>query len=138
MEHQGHWVTGMSNAVVWGTPHVFAVFLIVAASGALNIASIGTVFGKPTYKPLGRLSGLLAVALLMGGLLVLVLDLGRPDRLIVAMTTYNFRSIFAWNIYSLYRLHGHRHRLSLDAWRTAGRALQQADRHLRLRLAAGC
>jgi molybdopterin-containing oxidoreductase family membrane subunit len=31
--------------------------------------------------------------------MVLVLDLGRPDRLIVAMTTYNFRSIFAWNIF---------------------------------------
>jgi len=30
---------------------------------------------------------------------VLVLDLGRPDRLIVVMTTYNFKSIFAWNIY---------------------------------------
>ncbi len=41
---------------------------------------------------------MLAVALLVGGLAVLVLDLGRPDRLIVAMTNYNFKSIFAWNI----------------------------------------
>jgi molybdopterin-containing oxidoreductase family membrane subunit len=99
MEHQGHWVTGMTNSVVWGTPHVFAVFLILSASGALNVASIGTVFDKGAYKPLGRLSGLLAAALLVGGLLVLVLDLGRPDRLVVAMTTYNFSSIFAWNIF---------------------------------------
>ncbi|MBK1644119.1 molybdopterin oxidoreductase [Thiocapsa imhoffii] len=99
MEHEGHWVTGMSNSVVWGVPHVFAVFLIISASGALNVASIGTVFRKPLYKPLGRLSGLLAAALLVGGLLVLVLDLGRPERLVVAMTTYNFRSIFAWNIF---------------------------------------
>jgi molybdopterin-containing oxidoreductase family membrane subunit len=99
MEHEGHWVTGMTNSVVWGTPHVFAVFLIIAASGALNVASIGTVFDKIAYKPLARLSGLLAVALLVGGLLVLVLDLGRPDRLLVAMTTYNFSSIFAWNIF---------------------------------------
>jgi molybdopterin-containing oxidoreductase family membrane subunit len=99
MEHYGHFVTGMNNQIVWGTPHVFAIFLIVAASGALNVASIGTVFGKSIYKPLGRLSGLLAVALLVGGLVVLVLDLGRPDRLIVAMTSYNFKSIFAWNIF---------------------------------------
>jgi molybdopterin-containing oxidoreductase family membrane subunit len=98
MEHSGHYVTGMSNQIVWGMPHVFAIFLIVAASGALNVASIGTVFGKPLYKPLGRLSGLLAIALLLGGLMVLVLDLGRPDRLIIAMTYYNFKSIFAWNI----------------------------------------
>ena len=99
IEHSGHHVTGMDNQVVWGTPHVFAVFLIVAASGALNVASIGSVFGKLPIKPLARLSGLLAIALLAGGLMILVLDLGRPDRLIVAMTTYNFKSIFAWNIF---------------------------------------
>ena len=98
MEHNGHWVSGMNNQIVWGTPHVFAVFLIVAASWALNVASIGSVFNKTIYKPLAPLSGLLAIALLIGGLLVLVLDLGRPERLIVAMTTYNFKSIFAWNI----------------------------------------
>ncbi len=99
MEHHGHHVTGMDNQVVWGLPHVFAVFLIVAASGALNVASIGSVFGKLPFKPLARLSGLLAIALLAGGLMILVLDLGRPDRLVVAMTTYNFKSIFAWNIF---------------------------------------
>lgn len=99
MEHNGHVVTGMNNQIVWGLPHVFAVFLIVAASGALNVASISSVFQKLDYKPFARLSGLLAVSLLIGGLAVLVLDLGRPDRLIVAMTTYNFKSIFAWNIY---------------------------------------
>lgn len=98
MEHNGHWVTGMTNQVVWGMPHVFAIFLIVAASGALNVASISSVFNKKAYKPLSRLSAVLAVALLVGGLAVLVLDLGRPDRLIVAMTTYNFKSIFTWNI----------------------------------------
>jgi len=83
---------------VWGTPHVFAIFLVVAASGALNVASIASVFGRELYKPLTRLSGLLAITLLAGGLSVLVLDLGRPDRLIVAMTHYNFKSVFAWNI----------------------------------------
>ena len=98
MEHHGHWVTGMSNQVVWGLPHVFAIFLIVAASGALNVASIGSVFGRETYQPLGRLSALMAVSLLAGGLAVLVLDLGRPDRLIVAVTHFNPTSIFAWNV----------------------------------------
>jgi Polysulphide reductase, NrfD. len=38
-------------------PHVFALFLIVAASGALNVASIASVFQKKLYKPLSRLSG---------------------------------------------------------------------------------
>lgn len=98
MEHHGHIVTGMNNQIVWGVPHVFAVFLVVAASGALNVASMASVFGKTVYKPLAPLSGLLAIALLVSGLAVLMLDLGRPDRLIVAMTYYNFKSIFALNI----------------------------------------
>jgi molybdopterin-containing oxidoreductase family membrane subunit len=99
MEHHGHIVTGMNNQIVWGLPHVFAVFLIVAASGALNVASMASVFGKSDFKPLAPLSGVLALALLIGGLVVLMLDLGRPDRLIVAMTHYNFKSIFTWNIF---------------------------------------
>jgi molybdopterin-containing oxidoreductase family membrane subunit len=60
---------------------------------------MASVFGKTDYKPLAPLSGLLAIALLLGGLTVLMLDLGRPDRLIVAMTYYNFKSIFALNIF---------------------------------------
>ena len=50
MEHNGHYVTGMTNQIVWGMPHVFAVFLIVAASGALNVASIASVFKKEDYE----------------------------------------------------------------------------------------
>ena len=97
-DHYGHIVSGMSNAIPWGIPHVFAIFLIVAASGALNVASIGTVFGRVMYKPLARLSGLLAFSLLAGGLSILVLDLGRPDRLVISMTHFNLKSIFVWNI----------------------------------------
>ena len=26
LEHEGHWITGMNNQVVWGLPHVFAIF----------------------------------------------------------------------------------------------------------------
>ncbi|MDP2004735.1 MAG: NrfD/PsrC family molybdoenzyme membrane anchor subunit [Rubrivivax sp.] len=98
MEVHGHIVTGMTNQVVWGLPHVFAIFMIVAASGVLNVASIGSVFGQPVYKPRAPLSGLLCVALLAGGLMVLMLDLGRPERLVVAATHYNFTSVFAWNV----------------------------------------
>jgi molybdopterin-containing oxidoreductase family membrane subunit len=99
MHHHGHVITGMDNQIVWGLPHVFAVFLIVAASGALNVASIASVFNKPMYKPLAPLSAILSLALLAGGLLVLVLDLGRSDRLTVAMTNFNLKSMFTWNVF---------------------------------------
>ena len=86
MEHHGHVITGMDNQMVWGMPHVIALFLIVAASGALNVASTASVFGKSIYKPLAPLSALLALALMAGGLAVLMLDLGRSDRMIIAAT----------------------------------------------------
>jgi molybdopterin-containing oxidoreductase family membrane subunit len=63
------------------------------------VASIASVFNKPMYKPLAPLSAILALALMLGGLLVLVLDLGRSDRLIVAMTHFNFKSMFTWNVF---------------------------------------
>ena len=99
MDLEGHWITGMGNRVVWGLPHVFAILLILGASGVLNIASIATVFGHASCRGWARLSALLALCLLAGGLAVLVLDLGRPDRLVVAMTHYNLQSVFAWNVF---------------------------------------
>jgi molybdopterin-containing oxidoreductase family membrane subunit len=99
MEEHGHIVSGMNNKVVWGLPHVFAIFMIVAASGVLNIGSIGTVFGQTPYKTRTPLAAIIAVGLLAGGLAVLMLDLGRPDRIIVAATYFNPTSVFAWNIF---------------------------------------
>jgi molybdopterin-containing oxidoreductase family membrane subunit len=99
MESNGHYVTGMTQRVVWGLPHVFAFYLIVTASGALNVASIGSVFNKADYRPLGRLSVLLAFALLAGGLFILVTDLGRADRLLLTIEYSNVTSVFAWNVF---------------------------------------
>lgn len=104
MEEHGHIVSGMNNKIVWGLPHVFAIFMIVAASGVLNIGSIGTVFGHAPYKIRTPLAGVIAIGLLSGGLAVLMLDLGRPDRIIIAATYFNPTSVFAWNIilYSMF------------------------------------
>ena len=99
MGQAGHHVTGMSNQVVWGVPHVFSVFLILAAAGALGVASIANVFGHSVYKPMARLSAILAMALLLGGLSVLVLDLGRPGRLPEVLPSLNFSSVFAVNLF---------------------------------------
>ena len=96
-KHGGHSGSGANNHVVWGVPDVFAMFLIVAASGALNVAIISSVFRKKLYKPLERLSCLLAIALLLGGMMILMLELGRPDRVIVAMLNRNLTSQLAWN-----------------------------------------
>jgi Ni/Fe-hydrogenase subunit HybB-like protein len=95
IEQHGHIVTGMDNQIVWGLPHVFAMVLIIAATGALNIAMAASVFGKALYRPLAPLSALLSLALLAGGLALLMLDLGRSDRMVVAAMQLNPESLFA-------------------------------------------
>ncbi len=98
VEHVGHILNGINNSVPWGFPLVLATFLIVAASGALNLASISSVFGKQEYKPLASFSCLLALAMLAGGLFSLMLDLGRPMEVLQALTLFNFTSVFSINI----------------------------------------
>ena len=98
IEHYGHIVTGMDNQIVWGMPHVFAVFLVVAATGVLNVAIAASVFGSTAYRPVAPLSALVSLALLAGGLALLMLDLGRSDRLIVAITRLNSQSVFALRV----------------------------------------
>ena len=98
IEHHGHVVTGMTNQVAWSGGHVFSVFLIAAAAGVFVVAAAGAAFDRAVYRPLCRLAGVLAIAMLLGGLTVMMLDLGRPDRLTVAMTNFNFKSTLASNI----------------------------------------
>jgi molybdopterin-containing oxidoreductase family membrane subunit len=98
IEHYGHIATNLDNQIVWGMPHVFAVFLVVAATGALNVALAASVFGKTSYAPVAPLSALVSLALLAGGLAILMLDLGRSDRMIVAITRLNPDSIFALRV----------------------------------------
>ena len=64
--------------------------------------------------------------MLAGGLTVLMLDLGRPDRMIVAATHYNASSVFAWNVLHLLGHGGHRGALSVDAAGAAHEPLRQA------------
>jgi molybdopterin-containing oxidoreductase family membrane subunit len=98
MEDHGHVITGMNNQIVWGLPHVFAIFMIVAASGVLNVASIGSVFGQPCTSRARRCRACCASP---AGRRPDGADArpGRPDRVIVAATHYNFKSVFAWNVF---------------------------------------
>lgn len=99
VEIGGHGITGMNNKIAWGVPHVFAISLLVMASGALNLGSMSTVFAVKQFKQFGRFSAFLAIALLAGGLAVLMLDLGRPDRLLLTMMHMNFSSMFTLNVF---------------------------------------
>ena len=101
MEHYGHIVTGMDNQIVWGIPHVFAVFLVVAATGVLNVAMAASVFGKAVYSPVAPLSALSSLALLTGGLALLML-LGVGVRIRIKDSALQILPAFAYMLLNAY------------------------------------
>ncbi len=93
----GHHVTGMTNQVPWGMPIVMAVYLIGVSAGSLVLSAMSSVFGKVEYKPFARIAALMAVLLIVAGLMAIILDWGRPDRILVPFFHFQPRSMFSLN-----------------------------------------
>lgn len=97
---EGHQLFGSSNAVPWGLPIVFAIYLIGLSAGSLILSSLTYVFGKEQYRPIARVAVILAIALIFGALLSIAIDLGRPEkfwRLFMFFYMNNMTSMFAIN-----------------------------------------
>ncbi|MBI3793459.1 MAG: polysulfide reductase NrfD [Nitrospinae bacterium] len=104
MFQNGHHVTGMTNSVPWGFPIVVAIYLVGLSAGSLVISALSSVFGKDDFKPFSRIAALLAALLLIGALMSIILDWGRPERIMVPFFHMNPRSMFSLNgmLYSAY------------------------------------
>jgi len=107
MDRHGLHLSGMNNRVPWGLPIVMAVFYIGLSAGSLVISSLYGVFGKLEYKPFARLSTFTAMLLMIGGLLSILSDQGRLDRVLVEpFLHFNPLSMLSINpfLYSTYLL----------------------------------
>ncbi|MBU0700373.1 polysulfide reductase NrfD [bacterium] len=104
MFSQGHYITGMNNQIPWGLPIVVAIYCIGLSAGSLVISALSAVFGQKEFKPFARIAVFVAALLLVGSLLSIILDWGRPDRVMLPFLYLNPRSIFSWNgfLYSSY------------------------------------
>ncbi|MDH4188069.1 MAG: polysulfide reductase NrfD, partial [Nitrospira sp.] len=95
---QGIWVTGMTNRIPWGLQIVMAVYYIGLSAGSLVISGLYGVFGKTEYKPFARIAVYLAMLFLIAGLLSILTDQGRMDRVFVEPFVYfNLQSMFSIN-----------------------------------------
>jgi len=95
---KGIWVTGMTNRVPWGLQIVMAVYYIGLSAGSLVISGLYGVFGKVEYKPFARLAVYLAMLFLIAGLLSILTDQGRLDRVFVEpFVHFNLQSMFSIN-----------------------------------------
>jgi molybdopterin-containing oxidoreductase family membrane subunit len=101
---KGLHLSGMSNRVPWGISIVMAVYYIGLSAGSLVLSAMSAVFGRKEFKPFSRMAALLAMFLLVGALMSIILDWGRPDRVLVPFLYFNFASMFSINalLYSSY------------------------------------
>jgi molybdopterin-containing oxidoreductase family membrane subunit len=101
----GIYLTGMSNRVPWGLQIIMAIFYIGLSAGSLVVSGLYGIFGKMEYKPFARLAAYLAMLFLIAGLLSIVTDQGRVDRVFKEpFVHFNGMSMFSINP-SLYSGH---------------------------------
>jgi molybdopterin-containing oxidoreductase family membrane subunit len=88
----------MHMRVPWGLQIVMAVYYIGLSAGSLVISGLYGVFGKVEYKPFARIAVYLAMLFLIAGLLSILTDQGRMDRVFVEPFVYfNLQSMFSIN-----------------------------------------
>lgn len=98
MVAHGLHLSGMTNRVPWGLQIVMAVFYIGLSAGSLVVSGLYGIFGKLEYKPFARIAAFLAMLFLIAGLLSIVTDQGRIDRVFVQpFAHFNATSMFSVN-----------------------------------------
>ena len=94
----GIYLTGMTTRVPWGLQIVMAVYYIGLSAGSLVISGLYGVFGRREYKPFARLAVYSAILFLIAGILSIITDQGRIDRVFVEpFVHFNLESLFSIN-----------------------------------------
>ncbi len=98
MHVHGLYLSGMTNRVPWGLQISMAIFYIGLSAGSLVVSGLYGIFGQMQYKPFARIAAYLAMLFLIAGLLSILTDQGRIDRVFVKPFTYfNAQSMFSIN-----------------------------------------
>ena len=91
---------GINNSVSWGQLITVDIFFIGLSAGSLVVSSLTYVFGQEKYKPIGRMAVYMGLLLMIGAMVCVLTDLGRPEkmwRLFMYGYLSNMKSMFAVN-----------------------------------------
>jgi molybdopterin-containing oxidoreductase family membrane subunit len=91
-------VTGMRDITVWGLYIITFIFFIGLSAGGLIISSSSYVFGAERWKPISRIATLLAFVCVAVAATTIVIDLGRPDRVLNLFLHPQLNSPFLWDL----------------------------------------
>jgi Ni/Fe-hydrogenase subunit HybB-like protein len=90
-------VTNLTQYVPWGIWIAAYVFFATGlAAGSFFLSTLVYVFKMKHLEPIGKLALLQTFAILSMGLLLVFLDLGKPAKLYLILTSFNPSSLLAW------------------------------------------
>ncbi|MFQ6126591.1 MAG: NrfD/PsrC family molybdoenzyme membrane anchor subunit [Candidatus Heimdallarchaeota archaeon] len=94
-------VTGMRDVILWGIYITNFVFFIGISHAGTLISAILRVSGAEWRRPITRMAEAITVFALMVGATMVLIDLGRPDRLLYIITNGRLQSPILWDFISI-------------------------------------
>jgi Ni/Fe-hydrogenase subunit HybB-like protein len=93
--------TGMDRPVYWGVYMVNFIFFIGISHAGTLISAILRVTGAEWRRPITRVAEAITVIALMVGTLQIIIDMGRPDRLLYVLQYGRLQSPILWDVVSV-------------------------------------
>lgn len=91
-------VTGLRDFVSWGMYIANFVFFVAVSLIGMLISSVLGLAGAKWITPISRIAEFIAVAFAVVAGLVIVADMGRPDRVLNLLIHGRFQSLIIWDI----------------------------------------
>lgn len=95
---RGLGITGLDRPAYWGIYIVNFVFFIGLSAGGIIIASLVHAFGLGQFRSVARIAELMAISCLLLAMSFIILDLGRPDRLLYILMYPHAQSPLLWDV----------------------------------------
>jgi Ni/Fe-hydrogenase subunit HybB-like protein len=94
-------VTGLSRQIFWGVYITNFVFFIGISHAGTLISAVLRITKAEWRRPITRCAELITVLILFFGLGSILIDLGRPDRMLYAIRYAQFQSPLLWDVASI-------------------------------------
>lgn len=91
-------VTGLNSPGYWGLYVVNFVFFIGLSAGGIIVASLVHAFGLREFRSIARIAELMAISCLVLAMTFILLDLGRPDRMLFLIRHWRIQSPLIWDV----------------------------------------
>ncbi|MBM4763058.1 NrfD/PsrC family molybdoenzyme membrane anchor subunit [Bacillus sp. B15-48] len=91
--------TNLSSITPWGAWIAFYIFFVGLSAGSFLLSTLIYVFGMEEYERIGKAALFTAIVCMIVALTFVLMDLGRPERMMNAIIYWNVTSPLAWEVH---------------------------------------